>query len=135
MNITFSWERELDRCVPACRSNLLNQDGLRLLDCLLTDNGGLPYLETIPWLDEGVRRLKSVASGELASSEWARETWGVEINKREARIYSLHDEKCFQTVNHDAFSEVLQEWIAFLRSKPDDSQTKIVNLPIGRAFQ
>jgi len=128
MNITFSWERETDGYTPVSRSNLLNEDGVSLLDCVLMESGGLPYLETIPWLEEGIRRIKSVAIGELESSDWGRETWGVEFRNNTAKIYSLHDEEYIQILSLDGFSKVLQEWTAFLQSKPEDSET--LNLSI-----
>jgi hypothetical protein len=70
MNIQFSWECDADRYAPVSSSNLLNQDGLSLLDCVLMDDGGQRYLKTIPWLNEGMKRIKAVAMGELESSDW-----------------------------------------------------------------
>lgn len=130
MNITFSWKRDADGYVPESSSNLLNQDGINLLDCVLMDSGGLPYLETIPWLDEGIRRIKSVATGELESSDWSLETWGVKFRSNTAKIYSLHDEQYFQILRLDEFSKVLQEWSAFLQSKPDDGKTETLSVRI-----
>jgi hypothetical protein len=95
MNIKFSWKRDADGFHPVSESNLLNQDGFSLLDCVLMDSGGLPYLETVPWLNEGIKRIKSVTTGELESSDWSRETWGVEFRNNKAKIYSLHDEQYF----------------------------------------
>ena len=121
MNIRFSWERHDDRYDPVSESNVLNKDGVSLLDGVLMDSGGLPHLDTIPWLNEGIKRITSVATGELESSDWSRETWGVEFRNNTAKIYSLHDETYFQTLSLDGFSRVLREWTAFLQSKPDDA--------------
>jgi hypothetical protein len=128
MNIKFSWKRRTDGYHPVSGSNFLNQDGVSLLDCILMDSGGLPYSETIPWLNEGIKRIKSVATGELESSDWSRETWGVEFRNNKAKIYSLHDENYFQILSLDGFSKVLQEWTAFLQSKLDDRQAEALNL-------
>lgn len=83
INVNFSWKLEADGYTPVSSSSFLNQDGVSLLDCVLMDSGGLCYLETIPWLDEGIKRIKSVATGELESSDWNRETWGVEFRKKQ----------------------------------------------------
>jgi hypothetical protein len=130
VNIRFSWNRHADGYDPVSGSDLVNQDGVSLLDCVLMDSGGLPYWDTIPWLNEGLKRSNSVATGQLASSDWSRETWGVEFRNSEVKIYSLHDEKYFQILSLDGFSKVLQEWTAFLQSKPDDRQAEALNVAI-----
>ena len=89
-----------------------------------------PIRTTIEWLYEGIKRIKSVATGELESSDWSRETWGVEARDNKAKIYSLHDEEYFQLLSLDGFLKVLQEWTAFLQSKPDDRETETLNLSI-----
>ena len=128
MNIEFSWKRDAGGYIPVSRSSLLNQDGISLLDCVLMDSGGLRYSETIPWLNEGITRITSVGTGELESSDWSRETWGVEFRNATAKMYSLHDEDYFQILSLDGFSKVLQEWTAFLKSEPDDwGNTQLVN--------
>jgi hypothetical protein len=132
MNIVFSWKRDADGYTPVSRSDLLNQDGVSPLDCLLMDSGGLPYLDTIPWLDEGIKRIKSVATGEVESSDWSREAWGVDIRNSTAKVYSLYDEKCFQILSLDGFSTVLQEWTTFVQSEPDDRETEALNLSIEK---
>jgi hypothetical protein len=130
MNITFSWRRDADGYSPVSKSDLFNQDGLSLLDCVLMDSGGLSYSKTIPWLDEGIKRIKSVATGESEFSDWSRETWGVEVRDNKAKIYSLHDAKCFQILSLDVFMKVLQEWAAFLQSKQHDWETKTLDISI-----
>src|SRR4051812_30990061 len=121
MNIRFSWERHADGYDPVSESDFRNKAGVSLLDDVLMDSGGLPYSETIPWLNEGIRRIMSVATGESESSDWSRETWGVEFRNNTAKIYSLHDETYFQTLSLDGFSKVLRAWTAFLQSKPGDA--------------
>ncbi len=130
MNITFSWNRNAYGYSPVSKSNLFNQDGFSLLDGVLMDSGGLHYLESIPWLEEGMKRINSVAMGALESSDWSRETWGVEFKNNTAKIYSLHDEEYFQAISLECFSKVLQEWTAFLHSKPDDRESKTLNVSI-----
>ncbi len=130
METTFSWNRIAQEFTPVSSSNLLNQDGICLLDCVLMDCGGVSYLESIAWLNEGMDRISSVAAGSVRSSNWRRETWGVEFMNNKARIYSLHDETYFQAVSLDAFSKVLQEWIAFLQSQPDARNSKVFDLSV-----
>jgi hypothetical protein len=120
MNITFSWSRIASGYTPVSRSDLLNHEGVSLIDCVLMDDGGLHYLESIPWMNECIKRITSVASGTLKASDWSRETWGVSFTKNTATIYSLHDEGYIQTVSLAGFFKVLQEWVAFLQSGPND---------------
>ena len=112
MNINFSWNGD----TPCCDSDSLNQDGISLLDCLLTDDGGSGIEQSLAWIDEGIRRVQAVESGELESSDWNRETWGVVLGKHLARIYSLHDEEYFQTVSIEGFLKVLQAWSGFVQT-------------------
>ena len=130
MNIKFSWKRDAHGYDPVSESDLLNRDGFSLLDCVIMDSGGLSYSKTIPWLNEGIKRIKSVAMGELGSSDWSRETWGVEFSNNKAKIYSMHDEEYFQILSLDGFSKALQEWAAFLQSKPGDREAEALNLSI-----
>ena len=130
MNIRFSWEQHGNRYDPVSQSDSLNENRVSLLDCVLMDGGGLPHRDTLPWLNEGIRRIESVATGELESSDWNRETWGVEFKRNEAKIYSLHDETCFQTLSLDAFAKALREWTAFLRSEPGKRETEAINFSI-----
>ncbi len=95
MNITFTWSRNFEGYTPVSKSDFLNQDGISLLDCVLMDSGGLPYLDSLPWSNEGIKRITSVAAGASESSDWDRETWGVEFTNNKAKIYSLHDEEYF----------------------------------------
>jgi hypothetical protein len=130
MNISFSWKRDSGGYHPVSTSSLLNQDGVSLLDCVLMDNGGLPYLDTIPWLNEGIERIKSVATGELECSDWSRETWGVEFTDNKAKIYSLYQEEYIQIIDLDVFLKALQMWTAFIQSEPDDRKVKAIDLSI-----
>ena len=130
MKITFTWSRNCEGYTPLSKSDLLNQDGISLLDCVLMDSGGLPYSDSLPWLNEGLKKITSVATGAVESSDWDRETWGVVFSNNKAKIYSLHDEDYFQTMSLAGFSRVLQEWIAFLQSESDNRESEILNLSI-----
>lgn len=120
MEIVFSWNHDADGSTPVSKSNLGSHEDFILLDCVLMDSGGLGDAETIPWLNEGIKRIRSVATGELESSDWSRETWRVEFRNNTATVYSLHDLECSQVLSLGAFSKALQEWTAFLQSQPND---------------
>lgn len=130
MNITFSWKCDSDRCAPVSKSDLLNKDGLSLLDCVLMDDGGLTERETLHWLTEGIERIKRVQSGELQASDWCRETWGVQFSTSNAKIYSLYDEEYYQIIPLESFFKVLQEWCAFHQSEPVDRSMATRNFSI-----
>lgn len=128
MNITFSWKRDLDYYVPISKSDHFNNDGINLLDCLLMDNGGLPYLESVPWLEEGIKRGIAVAGGAIESSDWTRETWGVTLNNGEAKIYSLYENNYLQTISLKRFVKVLKAWMIFIQSQPNEWISETLNL-------
>jgi len=130
MKIIFTWSQTPEGYFPVSKSDFLNQDGISLLDCVLMDNGGLPYAESLPWLNAGVKKIKSVTMGTLKTSDWNREAWGVEFRNNTAKIHSLHDVGYFQTMSLEGFLRVLQEWIAFLQSQSAERETEILNLSI-----
>ncbi|PQO40939.1 hypothetical protein [Blastopirellula marina] len=132
MNIEcrFSWKSEPVGYTPVCSSNFLNRHGVSLLDCVLMDNGGLCTSETIPWLNEGIERVKAVASGKVESSHWSRETWGVKFQGETARIYSLHDETYLQTLSLSGFRKALEEWIDFLQTSEGDRQPEKISFAV-----
>lgn len=130
MTIEFSWNLDTHGYRPVSKSDALNRDGLSLLDCVLMDDGGLSSSVTLRWLEEGIRRVNSVLTGEIESSDWSRETWGVAFKNNKARIYSLHDEDYFQIIGLNGFSRALQEWTRFLRSKPDGLKAEALIISI-----
>lgn len=129
MKTKFTWRREFDHLAPVSESDSLTDNGLSLIDCLLMDDGGLRYADSLPCLNEGLQKVTSVATGLSESIEWNRETWGVEARNGMVKIYSLHDESCFHMVNLIVFSSLLQEWINFLQSQPDERQSRCFNFP------
>lgn len=125
MNTTFTLSRTSQGYAPVSKSDFLNQDGISLLDCVLEDSGGLPHSDTLPWLNEGLARIISVTTGASECEDWGREAWGVEFRVNQAKFYSQHDQNYSQTMSLEAFSKVLQEWISFLQSPPDDQKSRI----------
>lgn len=90
-------------------------------ECLanyLMDDGGQTYLNTISWLDEGIKKMDSIKNGEADIIDWSRNAWGAEISSVEAKIYSLYDENYFEIVSLNAFEKALLSWKEFLQLKP-----------------
>lgn len=119
MKLLFSWEKSTDGLFPSCSSNVVNKDGVSPLACLLTDDGGQRFLDTVPWLDEGVERIKLIKYAGIDLMDWSRDAWGAELSKDQAKIYSLYDEDCFETLNLDAFEIVLLKWRNFIQLTPE----------------
>lgn len=94
------------------------------------DNGGLCTSETIPWLNEGIKRVKAVASGEVESSDWNRQTWGVKFQSETAKIYSLYDETYLQTLSLTGFRTALEEWIGFLQTSEGSRQPEKISFAV-----
>lgn len=62
MKITFSWEKWDNRIQPTCTSDILNKDNVSIISCLLTDDGGVPFLHSLSWIDEGIKILEEVST-------------------------------------------------------------------------
>ncbi|WLH77709.1 hypothetical protein PSH81_18470 [Pseudomonas sp. FP2335] len=116
MNIRFFMEESAEFSSPRCSTDVERVDGVDLLACLLIDNGGVPFNETIPWLDEGVNRLLAVRRDEKVFTEWARDAWAAHISKDGVKIYSLYDEDFSVTISLGDFEKALRGWKDFLVS-------------------
>ncbi|MCP8463126.1 hypothetical protein NK553_04115 [Pseudomonas sp. ZM23] len=114
MEIIFFWEGDGGSREPNCRSDVLSDEGVDLLACVLTDHGGQGYGSTIGWLDEGLSRVELVKRGAVESSDWSRECWGVGLSGETARIYSLYDEDYFSNMSIDDFEKALLGWKRFI---------------------
>lgn len=78
--------------------------------------GGGTFVETIPWLDESLNRLRAVRREDEVSTEWARDAWATHISKSGVKIYSLYDEGFSITISLDDFERALRGWKDFLLS-------------------
>ncbi|TWR61793.1 hypothetical protein FIV41_07210 [Pseudomonas marginalis] len=94
----------------------MGPDDVDILACLLIDDGGGPFVETILWLDEGLNRLIAVRREDEVSTEWARDAWATHISKSGVKIYSLYDEDFSITISLDDFERALRGWKDFLLS-------------------
>ena len=128
MKLTFSWYEQFGTLEPKCESDTRNHDGVSLVCCLLSDTGGLPYLSSLPWIEEGLRRIDAVKRGEAESLRWGREDWGAWLRRDGARIYSLHEEEYGNVMPLETFEAALRAWKDFLQTPPDANTTKTVLL-------
>jgi hypothetical protein len=118
MKLFFSWQNESGIFVPNANSDVVNSEGVSILSCLLTDDGGLGRSEAISWIDEGIARLDKVLRGEAASLTWDREDWGSELKSDFVEIHSLHDDAYSQRIESRQFRTILASWKEFLQSGP-----------------
>ena len=128
MKLHFSWLSSEGDVTPNCSAEVVKADGVSPLCCLLTDDGGQGFLNTISWLDEGVARIKSVRVSGVEAADWSRDAWGAELTKGKAKIYSLHDEDYFELLDIDSFENALSAWKDFIQSKPEAGIIKIIEL-------
>ena len=119
MKLFFSWEKSFDSLYPSCSSDVVDKDGVSPLACLLADDGGQRYLDTVPWLNEGIERIRSIKYSELNLADWSRDAWGAELSKGLVKIYSLYDDKCFENLNLKAFEMALLAWRSFIQRTPE----------------
>lgn len=119
MKLNLSWEKSIDGFFPSCSSDVINKNGISPLACLLADDGGQKFLDTVPWLDEGVNRLNLVKNASVDFADWSREAWGVELTREQAKIYSLYDDDCFEVLELDSFEMALLAWRNFIQLKPE----------------
>ncbi|ELP97597.1 hypothetical protein A979_19185 [Pseudomonas syringae BRIP34876] len=82
----------------------------------------------MPWLDEGVERIRSVKGSKIKFSDWSRDAWGAELTKGQVRIYSLYDENYFELINIDSFEGALLAWLNFIQLKPEVGVTQEVEI-------
>jgi hypothetical protein len=128
--VKFSWIRKNDVYSAISSSNVVTQDGVDILSCLLMDDGGLPALATVPWLVRGIEQTNLVKSGKLETFDWVRETWGVEFRGNQAKVYSLLEESYFQVFMLDQFLVALEEWHGFIIAAPDGQGAKTVDCSV-----
>lgn len=128
MNIIFSWKNSADTLTPCCTSDVVNSDGISLLSCLLMDDGGIPFLQTIPWINEGISNINSILRGEVNSYSWDREAWGAFITVNKVKVYSLLDENYFEVISIQEIKNALESWVKFIQSEPNSDNMVNVEL-------
>ena len=76
MRLRFLWSEISDVFSPGCSSDVVKVDGVSPLACLLMDDGGQEFLDTISWLKEGVKRIGLVKDSTVGLADWSRDAWG-----------------------------------------------------------
>ena len=131
MKLQFYWMDLFGQLEPKCRQlkPKYSTHGPSALASILVDTGGLRFLDTISWLDEGLRLAALVKGGGADAAAWDREAWSAYLTKHEAKIYSLYDDSCFQVVGIDSFEMVLTAWRRFIQSTPDAARSEKIDVP------
>lgn len=118
MKISFSWEHLDGSASPICQSTIVNEDGVDLLSCILMNDGGLGYAESVAWLSEGIERISSVKSGKFIMLDWDREDWGAKFDASNVVIYSMYDNDYAMSLSLEIFERALLHWRDFLAKGP-----------------
>lgn len=126
MKLYFSWLQLEGDIYPNCSSEFVNVDGVSIICCLLMDDGGQRFLDTVSWLNEGIECINLVKGVNSEPVIWSRDAWGVELINSKAKIYSLYDESYFELFDIDSFKIALSEWIIFIQSKANLEGGKII---------
>ncbi len=121
MKILFFWNFSQDGKYPGCFTDVVGGDGVDVLACLLTDDGGQGYKSSIEWMDCGISKVIEVIGGELDGFSWDRDSWGVNLRADKAVIYSLLDDGCSVVMKMDDFYDALLKWREFLHEDGKDS--------------
>ena len=128
MQLSFSWNDASGFLSPHCECDAVSVDGICLLASILLDDGGCGHEHSIYWLNEGLRSIDSVSSGESRSLDWSRETWGAKLTRNEVKTYSLHDESYSQQFSLKQFHTALVAWNSFLQKPPSLEWTEQIEI-------
>lgn len=85
-------------------------------------------MDTVPWLDEGIERVKLIKDSDLDLVDWSRDAWGVELSKGHAKIYSLYDDGCFEMLSLEAFEVALSAWRQFIQLTPEIGMSQVLEI-------
>lgn len=119
MKIKLSWVSSVEGDVtPFCDSSVLRKDGVSPLACLLMDDGGQGYADTLPWLDEGIAKTSAAIKGDVIVENWSRDAWGAKISLDGVEVYSLYDEGYSEMLTVTMFLHALLAWREFVKSTP-----------------
>lgn len=102
---------------PACSSDVLTDNGVDILACLLMDDGGRGYESSVPWLEEGLARVRQVKSGAADCLDWSRDAWAVTLTLGQVILHSLYDERCNAMLELEEFESALKTWVAFISKR------------------
>lgn len=123
MIVNFLWTFYQGEKTPDCNTDIINEDGVDMLACLLNDDGGQGYKKSIEWIDFGISKTIQVIEKKLKDFTWDRDSWGVNLIEDKAVIYSLLDDGYSITMKIDDFYNTLLKWRDFLN---EDGQDNVV---------
>ncbi|MCZ2497474.1 hypothetical protein GN316_11960 [Xylophilus sp. Kf1] len=132
MKLFLSWQKSFGGLSPSCSSDIVNKDGISPLACLLTDDGGQRFLDTVPWLNEGIARITLIKCSNIGFLDWSRDAWGAEFSIRQVKIYSLYDNGFFETLNLDEFEMALVSWRDFIQLPPEVGNNRVLEIETGK---
>ena len=101
-----------------CDSDQNNKDGVNLLVCLLTDDGGMGRDLSLEWIEKGIEMIEAVRSGASTRLDWDCNAFGAKIYDEEVIVYSLYDESYHEVVSLASFRKALTSWRDFLLAEP-----------------
>lgn len=128
MKIDFFWEDLSGVLSPCCQSPFVNEDDVDLLACVLTDDGGCGYMNSISWITEAINKISEIKQQEISSYDWDRESWGVRLSVPNAIVYSLYDENYNLVISLDNFESILLAWRKFISEDPESGVIKSLNI-------
>ncbi|WP_259758237.1 hypothetical protein [Pseudomonas sp. GCEP-101] len=85
-----------------------------ILACLLMDDGGHGYESSVPWLEEGLARVRQVKLGAADRLDWSRDAWAVMLTLGQVILHSLYDERCSAMLELEEFESALKTWVVFI---------------------
>ena len=110
----FFWIEDRGRKEPYLKTSIKNNNGLDLLTCLLSDDGGLGYKQLAEDVDKGIYEVNLIKEGKSKTFDWALHSWGAVLGPKEVKIYSLYDEDYFFIMEFNDFEKVLKGWRKFM---------------------
>jgi hypothetical protein len=72
----------------------------------------------VPWLNEGLDRIRAVKDTKVDGVDSSRDAWGAELTKEAVKIYSLFDQSYFELIVINSFEVALLTWLDFIKQKP-----------------
>jgi len=128
VKLKFSWKDVHGKVLPYCDTNYDPSGNLSPVCCLLMDDGGQDYRDTLPWIEKGIELATSVGHEGGATAEWDREAWGAVFAPEYVTIRSLVDDSVNQRLDADVFRLALSAWHQFLQGAADPGVTREVDL-------
>lgn len=122
MKIIFTWKKQWNNLEPFSEVPSIPDTSIDIISSLLMDSGGLPYPDTVDWIDILINKLISCSTGKVTLEEWGRDSWAVRIDCNKVTIYSLYDEQFKKEVPLIQFKKIVLAWRDFIMSDPQPNK-------------